>query len=197
MKSPQMHTQWMVLHTRQQTLHNRLQCMQLVRLHRLPNTWLTQAFKTLLVSTPISVWHATISGFRSFPFIVFCYKFMCPAISVVKSNSNKQVVVAHFVKEMCYIHACVRCCVKHKMSTKWIHHRTIYRVFSAICKIIKFLVREWATKRFYKRSVITGSRFFQGSRGMPSGQMPPQQQSNPCGYQNMPAAPSGKDLINC
>lgn len=33
---------------------------------------------------------------------------------------------------------------------------------------------------------------------MPSGQMPPPQQNNPCGYQNMqniPAAPSGKDVI--
>lgn len=45
------------------------------------------------------------------------------------------------------------------------------------------------------KDIITGSRFFQGSRGIPSGQMPPPQQNNPCGYQSMPAAPSGKDLI--
>lgn len=45
------------------------------------------------------------------------------------------------------------------------------------------------------KDIITDSRFFQSSRGMPSGQMPPPQQSNPCGYQNMPAAPSGKDLL--
>lgn len=49
-------------------------------------------------------------------------------------------------------------------------------------------------QRFYREDIITGSRFFQGSRGIPSAQMPPPQQSNPCGYQNMPAAPSGKDL---